>query len=94
MCYQVPRNSQLYALFPLCAGSQTLQGEAVGFETEATAILDTMAYIRPEIYTLVSESLDYQSSSDFASIRSIGGLTIILCSCALFQSAGHRPGLW
>lgn len=34
-------------------GSQTLQGEAVGFETEATAILDTMAYIRPEIYTLV-----------------------------------------
>ena len=34
-------------------GSQTLQGEAVGFETEATAILDTMAYIRPDIYTLV-----------------------------------------
>ena len=28
------------------AGSQTLQGEAVGFETEATAIMDTMAYIR------------------------------------------------
>lgn len=35
------------------AGSQTLQGEAVGFETEATAIMDTMAYIRPDIYTLV-----------------------------------------
>jgi hypothetical protein len=35
------------------AGSQTAQGEAVGFETEATAIMDTMAYIRPEIYTLV-----------------------------------------
>lgn len=34
-------------------GSQTMQGEAVGFETEATAILDTMAYIRPDIYTLV-----------------------------------------
>ncbi|KAI3423992.1 hypothetical protein D9Q98_009825 [Chlorella vulgaris] len=34
-------------------GSQTAQGEAVGFETEATAIMDTMAYIRPEIYTLV-----------------------------------------
>jgi ATP-dependent Clp protease, protease subunit len=34
-------------------GSQNLQGEAVGFETEATAILDTMAYIRPDIYTLV-----------------------------------------
>lgn len=40
-------------LVPLAAGSQTLQGEAVGFETEATAILDTMAYIRPDIYTLV-----------------------------------------
>lgn len=25
----------------------------MGFETEATAILDTMAYIRPDIYTLV-----------------------------------------
>lgn len=37
-----------------------MQGEAVGFETEATAILDTMAYIRPEIYTLVSENLDCQ----------------------------------
>lgn len=35
------------------AGSQTMQGEAVGFETEATAIMDTMAYIRPDIYTLV-----------------------------------------
>lgn len=30
-----------------------MQGEAVGFETEATAIMDTMAYIRPDIYTLV-----------------------------------------
>jgi hypothetical protein len=38
---------------PHPAGSQTLQGEAVGFETEATAIMDTMAYIRPDIYTLV-----------------------------------------
>ncbi|RMZ52042.1 hypothetical protein APUTEX25_001236 [Auxenochlorella protothecoides] len=34
-------------------GSQTAAGESVGFETEATAILDTMAYIRPDIYTLV-----------------------------------------
>jgi ATP-dependent Clp protease protease subunit len=34
-------------------GSQTAQGEAVAFETEATAILDTLAYIRPDIYTLV-----------------------------------------
>lgn len=34
-------------------GSQTAQGEAVGFETEATAILDTMSYVRPDIYTLV-----------------------------------------
>lgn len=34
-------------------GSQNLQGESVGFETEATAILDTLAYIRPDIYTLV-----------------------------------------
>lgn len=31
-----------------------MQGEAVGFETEATAIMDTMAYIRPDIYTLAS----------------------------------------
>ena len=34
-------------------GSQNMAGEAVGFETEATAILDTMAYIRPDIYSLV-----------------------------------------
>ena len=34
-------------------GSQSANGEAVGFETEATAILDTMSYIRPDIYTLV-----------------------------------------
>ena len=34
-------------------GSQNFQGEAVGFETEATAILDTLSYIRPDIYTLV-----------------------------------------
>jgi ATP-dependent Clp protease protease subunit len=33
-------------------GSQSANGEAVGFETEATAILDTMSYIRPDIYTL------------------------------------------
>ena len=34
-------------------GSQTLMGEAVAFETEATAILDTIGYIRPDVYTLV-----------------------------------------
>jgi ATP-dependent protease ClpP protease subunit len=38
---------------PAAAGSQTAMGEAVAFDTEATAILDTMAYVRPEIYTLV-----------------------------------------
>ena len=30
-----------------------MNGEAVGFETEAYAILDTLAYIRPDFYTLV-----------------------------------------
>jgi ATP-dependent Clp protease protease subunit len=34
-------------------GSQDARGESVGFETEATAILDTMNYVRPDIYTLV-----------------------------------------
>lgn len=34
-------------------GSQGPDGQAVGFETEAYAILDTLAYIRPEIHTLV-----------------------------------------
>ncbi|CAD7702816.1 unnamed protein product [Ostreobium quekettii] len=34
-------------------GSQTPDGQTVGFETEAYAILDTMAYIRPTKYTLV-----------------------------------------
>ena len=33
-------------------GSQTPDGQAVGFDTEAYAILDTLAYIRPEIHTL------------------------------------------
>lgn len=36
-----------------CIGSQTADGQAVGFETEAYAILDTLSYIRPEIHTLV-----------------------------------------
>ena len=27
--------------------------QAVGFETEATAIIDTLNYIRPDIHTLV-----------------------------------------
>ncbi|KAK9819673.1 hypothetical protein WJX72_000952 [[Myrmecia] bisecta] len=34
-------------------GSQTPDGQAVGFETEAYAILDTLSYIRPEVHTLV-----------------------------------------
>ncbi|KAK9842598.1 hypothetical protein WJX81_008193 [Elliptochloris bilobata] len=34
-------------------GSQTPDGQAVGFETEATAIIDTLNYIRPDIHTLV-----------------------------------------
>jgi ATP-dependent Clp protease, protease subunit len=34
-------------------GSQTPDGQAVGFETEAYAIIDTLAYIKPEIHTLV-----------------------------------------
>ena len=34
-------------------GSQTADGQAVGFETEAYAILDTLNYIRPDIHTLV-----------------------------------------
>eukprot|EP00873_Tetraselmis_striata_P002683 jgi/Tetstr1/422947/TSEL_013726.t1 len=33
-------------------GSQTPMNEAVGFDTEAYAILDTMGYIRPEVHTL------------------------------------------
>ncbi len=33
-------------------GSQTLDGQAVGFETEAYAILDTFAYIKPDVQTL------------------------------------------
>jgi len=35
------------------AGSQTPDGQTVGFETEAYAILDTMAYIQPAKYTVV-----------------------------------------
>ena len=34
-------------------GSQTPDGQAVGFDTEAYAILDTLNYIRPEIHTVV-----------------------------------------
>jgi ATP-dependent Clp protease protease subunit len=33
-------------------GSQSPNGESVGFETEAYAIMDTMRYIRPEIHTV------------------------------------------
>jgi len=33
-------------------GSQTANGEAVGFETEAYAILDTMRYVAPEMHTV------------------------------------------
>jgi ATP-dependent Clp protease protease subunit len=34
-------------------GSQDQQGQARAFETEATALLDTIAYVKPEIYSLV-----------------------------------------
>ncbi|EIE20612.1 hypothetical protein COCSUDRAFT_10544, partial [Coccomyxa subellipsoidea C-169] len=34
-------------------GSQTPDGQAVGFDTEAYAIIDTLNYIRPEIHTVV-----------------------------------------
>lgn len=33
-------------------GSQSQDGQTVGFETEAYAILDTMSYIRPPKYTV------------------------------------------
>lgn len=33
-------------------GSQTPDGQSVGFETEAYAILDTLRYIRPDIHTV------------------------------------------
>ncbi len=33
-------------------GSQTPDGQSVGFETEAYAIMDTMQYIRPDIHTV------------------------------------------
>jgi ATP-dependent Clp protease protease subunit len=33
-------------------GSQTPDGQAVGFETEAYAIMDTMQYVRPDIHTV------------------------------------------
>lgn len=33
-------------------GSQRSDGQAVAFETDAMAILDTMNYIRPEVHTL------------------------------------------
>lgn len=33
-------------------GSQSAEGESVGFETEAYAIIDTMRYINPEVHTI------------------------------------------
>lgn len=33
-------------------GSQTPEGQSVGFETEAYAILDTMRYVRPDMHTV------------------------------------------
>ena len=33
-------------------GSQTAEGQSVGFETEAYAIMDTMQYVRPDIHTV------------------------------------------
>ena len=33
-------------------GSQSLDGQCVGFETEAYAIMDTMQYVRPDIHTV------------------------------------------
>ena len=35
-----------------CIGSQDARGQSLGFEQEAYAIMDTIAYIKPEIYTL------------------------------------------
>lgn len=52
-------------------GSQTPDGQAVGFDTEAYAILDTLSYIRPEIHTLVVGQVQlglFQSSLHISSI--------------------------
>ena len=35
-----------------CIGSQDARGQSLGFEQEAYAIMDTIAYIKPAIYTL------------------------------------------
>lgn len=40
-------------LYVNSVGSQTSDGQAVAFETEAYALLDTMKYITPDVYTLV-----------------------------------------
>lgn len=47
-------------------GSQTPDGQAVGFDTEAYAILDTLAYIRPEIHTLALGQVSFSPTGFLA----------------------------
>ena len=49
--------------------------QAVGFETEATAIIDTLNYIRPDIHTLVIGQVCFKSIHSRAQHRQ-------LCACA------------
>lgn len=60
-------------------GSQTPDGQAVGFDTEAYAILDTLNYIRPEIHTVVVGQVPPRSPSSCTHLAS----TQIFC--ALFH---------
>ena len=67
-------------------GSQTPDGQAVGFDTEAYAILDTLAYIRPDIHTLALG----QVSPDSAVCSAVFSFAQVCCLCIVFcnTSAG------
>ena len=78
-------------------GSQTPDGQAVGFDTEAYAILDTLAYIRPEIHTLVlgqvrmipdtcSSTASAPWLAKLASSALNGFLTRLLVTCRVLAS--------
>jgi len=77
--------------------------QAVGFETEATAIIDTLNYIRPAIHTLVigqarparaagsALSLSRMGRADLHCLASVHTLQFLH---AIITCRGRRPALY
>ncbi len=74
-------------------GSQTPDGQAVGFDTEAYAILDTLAYIRPEIHTLALGQVSPAPAICSAVFSFARACTVFAFPFAILLHGRSRPGV-